>query len=481
MSAKIAIVGGGISGLATAYFLQEEARASGQKVSCTLLEGEKRLGGMTVTEVVDGCVIEGGPDSFLTLKPQAVDLCERLGLSGLLIGTNRARSRVYIFCGGRLRTLPEGLMSIVPTKLTPFLTTDLLTPSGKARMLFDVIVTPKRDGVDESLASFIRRRLGDEALERIAEPLMAGIYAGDAEQLSMQTNFPRLVDLELKHRSLITGTLAARREAAAGKSRTGARPMFMALRGGVGAIVDALAAQLKGVSILTGRKVVALRGRGPYELELEDSTVLGAEAVVLATPAYASAQILKESNPQVADVLDSIPYVSSATVSLAYDRSTFSHPLDGSGFLVAPVEKRRITGCTWVSSKWPSHSPPDRVLLRCFLGRAGDEGILQLGDDELCRIAQDEVKSIMGVSAEPVLKRVHRCGRCLPQYVMGHKEKLEALDEGMSSMPGVFLTGAAFRGVGLPDCIKQAELSAKKALDFVAMAEAGRIRRKAPA
>ena len=418
-------------------------------------------------------MIEAGPDSFLTLKPQAVDLCERLGLSDLLIGTNPARSRVYVLSGGKLRTLPDGLTSIVPTKLTPFLTTDLFTPWGKTRMLLDLFVPPKRDGADESLASFVTRRLGREALERIAEPLMAGIYAGDAEQLSMQTNFPRLVELELKHRSLISGTLAARREAAAGLSRTGGRPTFMALRGGLGAMVEALASRLKGVSILTGRKVVALRGKGPYRLELEDATILGADVVVLATPAYASADILRESNQPVAEVLDSIPYVSTATVSLAYERSNFTHPLDGSGFVIAPIEKRKITACTWVSSKWPSHSPPDRVLLRCFLGRAGDEEMLKLGDDELSRLAQDEIGSILDVPVEPVLKRVHRCGKSLPQYVMGHKEKLEALDEGMNKMPGVFLTGAAFGGVGLPDCIKQAALSAKRALEFLAFVEAG--------
>ena len=254
--------------------------------------------------------------------------------------------------------MPDGLASVVPTKLAPFLTTDLLTPRGKARMLLDVFVSPKRDGVDESLASFIKRRLGREALERIAEPLMAGIYAGDAEQLSMQANFPRLVELELNHRSLVTGTLAKRREGASDPSRTSARPAFMTLRGGLGVMIEALASQLKGVSILTGRKVVALKGQGPYELELGDATVIVADAIVLATPAYVSADLLRESSPRAAAILDSIPYVSTALVSLAYDRSGFSHPLDGSGFIVAPIEKRRITACTWVSSKWPPHSPP---------------------------------------------------------------------------------------------------------------------------
>jgi oxygen-dependent protoporphyrinogen oxidase len=473
MERAVTVVGGGISGLATAYFLKEGAANSGTPLVCTLVEAESRLGGRVETEVVDGCVIEGGPDSFLTLKPQAVDLCEKLGLSELLIGTNSGRSKVYVLVGGRLRRLPDGLTSVVPKKLTPFLWTNLLTPWGKSRMLLDVLVPRRTDVGDESLAGFVRRRLGHEALERIAEPLMAGIYAGDAEHLSMSTNFPQLVQLEAKKRSLVLGTLENSRHPVPGEGQRVLRPTFMSLRGGLGQMVDALVSQLKDTRIFTGKRPIALKRAGTpgeerYELELDDGTIVRSGSVVLATPAYASAELLKDLSPEASAILSSIPYVSTATVSLIFDRATFPLPLDGSGFVIAPNDNRKITACTWVSSKWPTHSPTDRVLVRCFLGRAGHEEVLQGGDDELCQLAQDELNSILGISAIPLQRRLHRCGKSLPQYNLGHSDKLKALGGTMEKLPGVFLTGAAYRGVGLPDCIKQAGLAASEVVGFLA-------------
>ncbi len=476
MNRAVAVVGGGISGLATAYFLQDYASRSGLTLECAVIEAEPRLGGRILSENVDGCVIEAGPDSFLTLKPQAVDLCERLGLSDLLIGTNSERSKVYVLVAGRLRRLPDGLTSVVPRKLTPFLWTGLLTPWGKSRMLLDVVIPRKSDGVEETLSGFVRRRLGHEALERIAEPLMAGIYAGDAAQLSMSTNFPQLVQLELKKRSLVLGTIANSRHPAPGTIQAVHRPTFMALRGGLERMVDALVSHLEGTTLLTGRKPVILRRKhshekGGYELELDDGSLVYADSVVLATPAYASAGLLKDLSPEAASILGSIPYVSTATVSLVYDRSSFPHPLDGSGFVIAPTEMRKITACTWVSSKWPTHSPGDRVLLRCFLGRAGHEELLQRGDADLCQLAEDELNSILGITAKPLLRRIHRCGKSLPQYNLGHSEKLVALGQAMEDLPGIFLTGAAYRGVGLPDCIKQAALTASGTINFLGETE----------
>ncbi len=237
-------------------------------------------------------------------------------------------------------------------------------------------------------------------------------------------------------------------------------------------MVDALVSQLNGTRIITGRKPVALKhvGRpddGRYEMELDDGVILRSGSVVLATPAYASAELLKDLSPEASAILSSIPYVSTATVSLIFDRATFPLPLDGSGFVIAPTDNRKITACTWVSSKWPTHSPTDRVLVRCFLGRAGHEDVLQRGDDELCQLAQDELNSILGISKIPLQRRLHRCGKSLPQYNLGHSEKLRALGEAMESLPGVFLTGAAYRGVGLPDCIKQAAITADEAATFV--------------
>ena len=465
------IVGGGISGLATAHFLQKEGAKIGASFDCTIIESEDRLGGNIQTKNIDGIVMEAGPDSFFTPKPQALDLCEELGLAERLVGINPARSRARVFVGGKLRTLPEGLTSGVPTKLEPFLTSELLTPWGKFRMLCELLVSRRGEQGDESLASFIRRRFGTQALERIGEPLMAGIYAGDAEQLSTSTNFPQLVKLEVEHRSLILGMLSTKRDAPPIRDSSSSRPMFMTLRGGLQVMVDALVSQLKNTAFITKTKVINLRTIASescgYELELNDGRVINADCVVLATPAYISANILRQSNPSSASILKSIPYVSTATVSLVYNSSSVLNPLDGSGFVVSPVEKRKITACTWVSSKWPTHSPPGKVLLRCFLGRAGDEEILNQRDDEICKTVREELRSILGISAEPLLSRVCRFANALPQYNLGHGEKLAQLDHEMASLPGVFLTGAAYRGVGLPDCIKQGALTAKNVVSFL--------------
>jgi len=475
MSKTVAVVGAGIAGLATAYFLEEGTEGSGDPVQVTLIEADRRLGGQVESENAERCVIEGGPDSFFTPKPQAVDLCVKLGLSDLLIGTNPAMKNVYVYCGGKLRKLPDGLTSVVPSKLRPFLSTDLITPLGKARMLLDLFKSRRRDEGDESLAHFVRRRLGNQALQRIAEPLMAGIYSGDADKLSMETNFPQLLQLEKEHRSLILGTIANRRRAAAAPKNPNRRPTFMALRGGMGVMTDTLASKLKSALILTGKKAVTLKaspaGEGRYEVVLEDGTSVHADAVVLATPAYASAEIIGGLSPAAASVLGSIPYVSAATVGLIYDRAGFPHPLDGTGLIVAPSEGRRITACTWVSSKWPQHSPPDRVVLRCYLGRDGSEEILKKSDDELCQIAQDEVNLILDISAEPMVKRIHRCDKSMPQYYRGHLERLAALDEAMRNLPGVFLTGSAYRGVGLADCVKQAASTANDTISFLRKVE----------
>ena len=468
---RVAIVGAGISGLATAYFLRTEAAKSGVNVDCTVIESSNKLGGNVQTENAEGLVIEAGPDSFLTLKPQALGLCEKLGLSDKLVGTNPARSKVYVLVGGKLRTLPEGLTSGVPTRIRPFLTSGLISPWGKLRMLFEILVSRRKDPIDESLASFIRRRLGTEALRKIAEPLMAGIYAGDAENLSMLTNFPQLVKLEQDRRSLILGLMSSKRHSTQTQIAAPQKPMFMTVKGGLHLMVDALKSHLGSTTVMTQTRLVNLKnltdGRRGYQLEFNDDRSIEADCVVLATPAYAAADILDTLSPQSASILRTIPYVSTATVSLVYDHTSIPDVLDGSGFVVAPIEKRKLTACTWVSSKWPTHSPSNRVLIRGFVGRAGDEDILEQGDEDICNTVQSELGMILGISANPLLKRVNRFERGLPQYNLGHGEKLANLDKVMQNLPGIFLVGAAYRGVGLPDCIRQGQMIAERVIEFL--------------
>ncbi|MFQ6059182.1 MAG: protoporphyrinogen oxidase [Anaerolineae bacterium] len=470
---RVIIVGGGIAGLATAYYLQEGARAAGIRLEYILIESRPRFGGTIVTDRLDGFVIEGGPDCFLSQKPWALELCQQLGLADRLIGTNDERRKVYVLWQGRLHELPEGVMLIVPTRFAPFLRSSLLSLSGKLRMGLDLVIPPKRDDDDESLADFVRRRLGSEALEKIAEPLMAGIHVADPERLSLKATFPRFIELEKKHGSLIRGMLAQRRRAAA-RGPDGARrrwSMFVSLRGGLTELVEALVGRLSAGSLMAGRRVVGLSrplgGAAPYTVHLDDGTSLRADAVVLATPAYITAHLLEGLNPSLAGALRAIPYVSTATVSLGYKRADLIHPLDGFGFVVPKRENRKIMACTWTSAKFDGRAPHDHVLLRGFIGGTRAEHLVELDDEAMVRMVQEELRAIMGVTAEPVLARVYRWEKASPQYEVGHLERVAALEAMCAPHPGLFLTGSAYRGVGIPDCIHDGALTAERVLRFV--------------
>lgn len=468
---RIAVVGGGITGLATAYFLRQRAQALQQPLEVVLVEAASRLGGKIATERVQGFLVEGGPDAFLTQKPWALQLCEQLGLAHQLLAP--CTGKTYVLLGGRLRCLPEGAMGLIPTRLGSFIRSELFTPWGKLRMGLDLVIPPRRDGHDESLAKFIERRLGREALERLAEPLLAGVYAADPEQLSIEATFPRLRELERRHSSLIRGVLQQRRLGRSSRpagSGEKSRPVFMTLRGGLGALVDALKAQIQpSVSLHMGQRVVRLEhvGAAGYQLTLADGQKLVANAVVLATPAYAAAELLESLSPEAAALLAEIPYTSTAVVTLAFRRSKVEHPLDGTGFVVPRVEGRRLTACTWTSSKWPCRAPEGFVLLRGFFGRAGQQDFLQLTDEELMRLAHEELRDLLGLRGEPALTRVHRWERSMPQYLVGHLERLAALEKILTEQPGLFLSGAAYRGIGLPDCIRQGALTAERIWQYL--------------
>ena len=463
MRRRVAIVGGGITGLATAYFLQERARASRQPLEASLIEGEHRLGGKVLTEHVQGFIIEGGPDSFLTQKPWALQLCELLGLADRLTGPQPQR-KTFVLLGGRLRRLPEGVMGLVPTRLGSFLRSDLFSGWGKLRMVVEPLVPPRRDDRDESLGEFVRRRLGRQALERLAEPLLAGIYAADADRLSLLATFPRLRELERRHGSLTAGVMAQRRRS---KDAKESKPLFMTLRPGLSALVEALRARLHGVKVITGQRVAQLGRRNmksSYSLRLADGGLLEADALVLTTPAHIAAKLLEPLSPKAAELLAGIPTVSTVVVTLAFRRSQVEHPLDGTGFVVPHVEGRTLTGCTWSSSKWPELAPEGTALLRCFFGRAGQEDALELNDDDLAHLAYEELQGLLGLQGEPILTRVHRWPRAMPQYLIGHLDRLAQIEEALGEHPGLILAGAAYRGIGLPDCIRQARDAAERLL-----------------
>lgn len=481
----VIIIGGGITGLATAYYLQQQA-AAGVPLRYTLIESAPRLGGKIVTHRRDGFVIEGGPDSFVTQKPWALELCRELGLEDRLIGTNPVPRPVYVLQRGRLVPLPEGVMLVVPTKIRPFLTSPLLSWPGKLRMGLDLFIPPRREDGDESLASFIRRRLGQEALDKIAEPLMAGIHVADAERLSLLATFPRFAELERRHGSLIRGVLATRKAAAANRrlsaltrpwGKTAAddqrqaaeRPsgsngsVFVTLQDGVDELVEALVRRLDRASLLTGCRVIGVRPQAEearWAVHLGDGTTLTADAVVLAVPAYVAADLIESFNPTLATGLRKIRYVSTATVSLGYRRADVPHPLDSAGFLIPRSEGRRITACTWSSIKFAHRAPADHVLLRAFVGGARDEHLADLDDAAMLAMVRSELRDILGITAVPVLSEIFRWPKGNPQYDVGHLERVARLEALCN--PGLFLAGSAYHGVGLPDCVRSGRRVAKR-------------------
>lgn len=462
-SKHVAIVGGGIAGLATAFALQERAAEAGIPLACTLIESEREWGGKIVTHRVGDFLIEAGPDSFLSQKPWALDLCAKLGLSDRLLNTNEFRKKTFVFSRGRLRELPEGLVVIVPAKLGPFLRSGLLSWSGIARMAMDLVLPARRTTGDESLASFFRRRLGREAFDRVIEPLMAGIYAGDAEQISLNATFPRFTEMEHRYGSLIRGMLAGRK-AVAQSSRNGAPTptMFVTLRDGLGDMVRTLVTRIReaGVTLMPERRVTALRVRSSrlgvwtYDVLLENGPVVSADAVVLATPAYATADLVRSLSPTAAGLLGTISYASTATISLAYGADEVGSSVRGFGFVVPRVEGRDLLAATWTSLKWSHRAPTSHVLIRCYVGGVGREAILKTDDKTLVRRVREELQSMAGIAAEPTYVEVNRWERGMPQYTLGHLERLETIQVSLSPYKGLYLTGAAYRGIGIPDCIR---------------------------
>ncbi len=472
----VAIVGGGITGLAVAFGLQEQAAEAGVPITCELIEGEHYWGGKILTRRVDDLLIEAGPDSFLSQKPAGLVLCAKLGLSDQVVNTNESDKGAYVYSRGRLRALPEGLVLIAPSKIGRFVRSGLVSPLGMARMALDFVLPARRSTDDESLASFFSRRFGREVFDRLIEPLMAGIYAGDAEQMSLRATFPRFFDMEQQQGSLLRAMLKSKTAGrASSASGSAARTMFVTLRNGLGTLADALVARIKagGGSLRLGRRVVDLRvrtegrTRRTYQLGLASEEVTSADVVVLATPAYVTADLVRPLSAAAANLLTLIPYASTITVSLAFDRASLGNSIKGFGFVVPRVEGRSLLAATWSSRKWPHRAPPSQVLVRCYLGGVGREEALTSDDKMLVRMARHELWSLAGISAEPRYVEINRWGRAMPQYTLGHLGRLDMIQSLLGHHPGLYLAGAGYRGVGIPDCIKDGTETAKKVIHYL--------------
>lgn len=478
---RIVVIGGGISGLSSAFYLQKEAQRRGRDIRITVVEAMDRVGGKINTLRRDGFVIERGPDSFLARKKPIIDLAMDLGIEQQLTGTNPAAKKTYILHRRKLHAMPQGLVLGIPTEIAPFAKTGLLTFGAKMRAMLDFVMPARRSEGDESLGSFLSRRLGPEVMERVAEPLLAGIYAGDLSKLSLQATFPQFGAAERKHGSLIRGMRANKGKtpaiaANAAELPSSARTAFLTFRGGlttmVGELERALAAggtEFKLKTKVVGIEKVADRlagggSPGGYRVLLDGGEALEAEGVIITTPAFHAAALLE---PHVnAGAIRAVNYVSVANVVMAFDKATIGYQFDGSGFVIPRSEGTTITACTWTSSKWLHASPDNKVLLRCYVGRAGDESVVDLPDDQLKEAVRADIRSIMGITAEPLFTEITRLHQSMPQYPVGHLEGIAQLRGEMAKvLPGVWVTGAAIDGVGLPDCIRQGKEAAASLLN----------------
>ena len=471
---RIAIIGGGIAGLSAAWTL-EKARRAGQDIDYALFEAGSRLGGVIGSETVDGCIIEGGPDSFLTEKPAAAQLCRELGIGDQLLPSNDAERKTYILVRNRLVPLPDGLMFMIPTKLVPTAMTRLFSLGTKLRMAREYLFPPAPATQDESVAAMTLRHFGQETVDRLVSPLLSGVYGGDASQLSVRAVLPRMVKMEQEHRSLTRAMLAARKKAPTTSSRPAGPPpsLFTTLRGGMSQMADAVGAQLVPGSV---RLEALVHGLGRNDVRSENDRAWTVEstygreqfdAVILALPAWASADLLRLIDHPLAEALSGVPYSSSITMTLGYERADLANLPPGFGFLVPATEKRRMLACTFVHAKFAGRVPDGKGLLRCFLGGTGNDELMDWDDARLTQTVLRELEEILHLNAKPNFVRIHRSRRGMAQYGVGHLERIQLVRDRVATIPGLALAGNAYQGIGVPDCIRTGQEAADVALRAV--------------
>jgi oxygen-dependent protoporphyrinogen oxidase len=467
---RIAIIGAGISGLAAAYNVEKQRR-QGAEVEYTLFEGADRIGGVLVSDHVEGCLVEAGADSFLTEKPWAAALCRELGLGDQIIGSNDAQRRTFILVKNRLVEMPDGLMFMVPTKIMPTVLSPLFSWSTKIRMGLELLHPPKTATADESIAALVERHFGPELVDRVADPLLSGVYGADCSNLSARAALPRFVDMEAKYGSLCRGMLASRKKMAAMMSGKSAPPLFSSMKNGMQQMVDAVAAVLNPQCVRTGVRIEAVLPNGDNTWQVFGPNLNERfDAVILSTPAHVQGKLLERAHAQLAAELGGISYSSSITLTLVYNRSDMNRRDTGFGFLVPRSEDRRMKACTFVHNKFPHRAPDDKAIVRTFLGGLRDEAVLSLGDDEVLSIVRRELREIVGISAEPRGYRLYRWRRAMAQPSPGHLERLARIESYVKELPGLALSGNAFRGIGVPDCVRSGTEAANSVMGIKAEA-----------
>jgi len=459
---RIAIIGGGISGLAAAFALDERRRA-GAPLEYVVYESSPRLGGVVRTEQVEGCVMEAGPDSFLTEKSWAADLCRTLGLGDQLMSSNDADRKTYILVRGRLVLIPDGLMFMVPTKLLPTVLSPLFSVKTKLRMAREWFHPPRAADRDESVASLVERHYGRELVDRLADPLLSGIYGGEASSLSVRAVLPRFAEMERTHGSLGRAMLAARKQMSETASQP-ARPLFASLKNGMQQLVDALLSRLSRSALLINMPIDQLRAEAHGWRVSAGAKADSFDGVILATPAHSAAKLLSPCSAELANELGGIAYSSSITVGLGYGREVRQSLPPGFGFLVPASEGRHMLAATFVHNKFPRRAPEDRALLRCFIGGAHADQVWQLSDGELVGLVREDLEAILRLRAEPVFARVYKWKAAMAQYGVGHLDRLERIERLRRPLPNLALAGNGYRGIGVPDCIRSGSEAAMQVL-----------------
>lgn len=472
---RLVVVGGGIAGLSTAYRAHKLAAERGVDVEIQVLESSARAGGVIESTNRDGCVMELGPDSIITEKPWARALCEEIGLAPRIVGTSNEFRQSFVAVGNTLHPIPEGFYMMAPSRLGPFVTTKMFTWPGKIRMAMDLLLPRRTEDSDESLEAFVLRRLGREALERAAQPMVGGVYTADPAKLSLRATMPRFLEMERKHRSLILGFVDSRRRAASGGtanaegSAAGPRySLFISLDQGLAVLPQRLVELLPKGSVKTATVVERVEHEnGRWKVFTLDEAI-DADAVCVATPAWAASRLLEGVAPELARSLNGIDYASSATVNLVYDRADIAHKLDGFGFVVPAVEKRTLLACTFSSVKYPGRAPAGTVLIRAFVGGALFPEAYELPDDRMLAGVQKDLADLLGVRAKPKDAVVTRWPRSMAQYNVGHLERVARIDDEAGRFPTLALAGAAYRGVGIPDCVRSGEAAAERLVGALA-------------
>lgn len=466
---KIAIIGGGISGLSAAYALEKEAADSGINVKIDLIEKQGRMGGNILTEKHDDFIVEGGPDCVFSEKPSSLQLCEKLGLEKELLKTQEEKKGTYVFWNDKLHDLPEGVVLMIPTMILPILFSSLISIPGKLRMGLEPFIAKRTSPEEETLSQFVTRRLGKELLDKIAEPLVAGIHAGDPDTMSINASFPRFVDLEQNYGSLIRGMLSKKKQMLSMiKGKKPKYTMFMTLKDGLQNLTDSLHTTLSKADKLIDSEVFTIaREEAQYEVALKSGYSDMYDSVIVATPAYAASNLVKNVDKSLSEKLSEIPYVSTATVSLAYTSAEVNRLNKGFGFIVPKIAGRKIMAATYSSNKFPCRAPEGKMLLRCFVGGAQNENLVFQDDKEMVSMVRNELKVTAGINAEPLFTKVYRWEKSMPQYVIGHQDRVKKIEELTAKHPGLYLTGSAYNGIGISDCISTSRKAAEDAVKFL--------------